>query len=752
MTGDRGRWLEIAFDAISVGISVVNPDRRIALMNRAFRESLGLPLDAFPTGTPVQEAVRASALRGVFGPGDPEAQVKAVMAADHCRAGLLRRRTFEGRSFDLYNTPLPDGGYIVSSIETTALVNARADAESALAQTASALTTLRIGLAVFDPQSRMLLANPRFAALLALPPDRLVAGFSFTAMLEVMETRAEFASPDDMAFIASLRNAYAGRPWSSRRQRADGRSIDIMVDPLPDGGRTISVIDTTPQVRAEDEARRRARLLDLVLLNVPHGICVYGPDRRVAMFNDTYNVVMQGAPLRVGDTLEEVIRRRADAGEYGEGDPESVFATQMAFNIARPQMRRRLRPNGTAIDIRTAPLPDGGHISVVTDISALVQAEAELRRRAADMTTMLTNLRHGVMLWGPDKRLIASNPVAAKLLDLPADLLTPGREEDDVIGTLIDLRHFGADDARADMVRRLLELDRSIPFGREMTTLSGRVIDAQSNPAPGGGWISTFTDITRMRETETELRRAKELAEAANLAKSRFLATMSHELRTPLNAIIGFSDALAREKGDVPATLVADYSGQINVAGKQLLSLINIILDVARIESGRLETEGEIVDLGKAIRAAVRRTDSAAQAGEVSLQVNIPDDLPRLRADEHRIAQALLQLLSNAVKFTGAGGSVEVGAGMTADRDLFVSVADNGIGIPEADLERVFEPFTQLDGSLSRRYAGAGLGLFTARAIVSAHGGHLRLTSRPGVGTTAQVILPNSRIVYEAAP
>jgi signal transduction histidine kinase len=749
--------LETVFDAVPVGLAVVDPEQRIVLMNRAFLDSLGLPPGAFPPGTPVADAVRASALRGVYGPGDPDAQVKAVMAPDRRQPGRLRRRTFEGRSFDLYNTPLLDGSYIVSAVETTALVAARSDAEGSLAQTASALTTLRIGLAVFDPQSRILLANPRFAALLALPPDRLVPGFSFAAMLALMEGREEFSSPDGMAFIAALRDADAGRPWTSRRQRADGRSIDVMVDPLPDGGRTISVIDITQQARAEDDARRRARLLDLVLLNVPHGICVYGPDRRVAMFNDTYNKVMEGAPLQVGDTLTEVIRRRAEAGEYGEGDPDTVFATQSAFNIARPQMRRRVRPNGTAIDIRTAPLPDGGHISVVTDISALVQAEAELRRQAAAMTIMLSNIRHGVMLWGPDRRLIASNPVAAELLDLPAGLLTPGRPDAEVVGVLANLGHFHVNHVWSEAgpsagARWLLELDRSVPFGREFTTVSGRVIDAQSNPTPGGGWISTFTDITRMRETETELRRAKELAEAANLAKSRFLATMSHELRTPLNAIIGFSDALAREKGDVPEALVADYGGQINVAGKQLLSLINIILDVARIESGRMEPNDEIVDVGQAIRAAVRRSDSATQAAEVSLHVSVPDDLPKLLADEHRIAQALLQLLSNAVKFTEAGGSVEIEAGLTFEHELFVSVTDNGIGIPEADLERVFEPFTQVDGSLSRRYAGAGLGLFTARAIVSAYGGQLRLTSRPGVGTTARIVLPRSRVVSDATP
>jgi signal transduction histidine kinase len=279
---------------------------------------------------------------------------------------------------------------------------------------------------------------------------------------------------------------------------------------------------------------------------------------------------------------------------------------------------------------------------------------------------------------------------------------------------------------------------------------------AQSNPAPGGGWITTFTDVTEMRQAEQELRRAKERAEAANLAKSRFLATMSHELRTPLNAIIGFSDALARENGDVPAELVSEYSGQINDAGKKLLSLINIILDVARIESGRFEATGEsssgaTIDLGKVIRAAVRLADAAARAGDVTVVINVPEALPQLYADERQFVQAVSQLLSNAIKFTEAGGQVAIEAGSTAEADLYVTVADTGIGIPDSDLERVFEPFTQLDNAVSRRYPGAGLGLFMARAIVAAHGGELLLASRPGQGTTARITLPKARLACQPA-
>ena len=147
------------------------------------------------------------------------------------------------------------------------------------------------------------------------------------------------------------------------------------------------------------------------------------------------------------------------------------------------------------------------------------------------------------------------------------------------------------------------------------------------------------------------------------------------------------------------------------------------------------------------VRSSVRQADAAAQAAEIALVTDLPDDLPAVRADERRLQQALSHLLSNAVKFTESGGTVTVGGSITADDRLLLFVRDTGIGIPEEDLERVFEPFTQLDGSLARRFQGAGLGLYVSRALVAGHGGELTLRSRPGTGTLAEIRLPADRVV-----
>jgi signal transduction histidine kinase len=733
---------ETVLEAMPVGVAVIDADRRVVLINPAYCASLGMPANSFPPGTKLEDMLRTSAYRGVYGPGDPEAQVAALMAHDRLRPGRLRQRTYQGHSFDLYNAPLPLGGHVVCAVETTALLNAHDEAVGTLARVTASLATLRTGIAAFSSGRTLLFSNPRFAELLGMPPHLLRPGLPFADLLSVMAERDEFTGIQGETFLATQRDANRSEPSVLRRIRPNAQVIDVSSDPLPDGGWTITVTDVSPLARAEDEERRRATLLRSILDAIPHGVCVYSAERRVTMFNQAYSELMRGAPVAIGDSLEEVVRRRTATGEYGEVDPAEIFAQQMAFNVSLPQMRKRRRPNGMMVDVRTSPLPDGGYISVVTNITSLTEAETEASRRAEELAIMLSCIRHGVLLWGPDRRLLASNAIATELLHHPPGLLTPGRSQDEILASMIQRGHFGDGEGAHQAAQELARRSRTAPYLRQVTTIAGRILDVRSDPTPGGGWVSTFTDVTEARTAEEELRRAKEAAEAASQAKSRFLAAMSHELRTPLNLIIGFSDALLHEAEKPSHARVVEFAEQINDAGRDLLNLINVILDVARIETGRFDLAADKVDIARLVRHCMRQAEVAAQTAGVTLASDVADSGPLIRADERRLQQVLHHLLSNAIKFSHAGGSVSVSVTASPASGMTLIVRDSGIGIPAEELERVFEPFTQVDSGLARQFPGAGLGLYLSRALIAGHGGELRLHSASGKGTTVEIQLP----------
>ena len=231
-------------------------------------------------------------------------------------------------------------------------------------------------------------------------------------------------------------------------------------------------------------------------------------------------------------------------------------------------------------------------------------------------------------------------------------------------------------------------------------------------------------------------------------AQSRFLATMSHELRTPLNVVIGFSEAMMRDAGGaLTREQSVEYAASINEAGRQLLTLVDVILDVARVEAGQFDLPSDLMDIGHVIGAVVGQSADSAAAGDLSLQADTPPGLPLVRGDERRVRQALAHMVGNAIKFTPASGSVRVSARMD-DRtgDMLIMVSDTGIGIADGDLQRAFEPFVQLDASLARRFPGSGLGLYVSRITARAHGGDLILSSQPDVGTTAVLRLPAYRL------
>ncbi len=265
---------------------------------------------------------------------------------------------------------------------------------------------------------------------------------------------------------------------------------------------------------------------------------------------------------------------------------------------------------------------------------------------------------------------------------------------------------------------------------------------ADSNSADRREVVAVLRDVTERKNHQQALLDAHAEAERANAAKSRFLATMSHELRTPLNAIIGFSDMLTKETAlRLDAERRREYAGLINSSGHHLLSVVNGILDMSKIETGNFEITPEPFAPEEAVTACCGILALRAREAGVALEKLAAGDLPELIADKRALSQILLNLLSNAIRFTDRGGKVTISARAEAAHITF-AVEDNGVGINDEDLTRVGEPYFQAGKSYDRRHGGTGLGLSIVKGLVRLHGGELSIRSRVGEGTRVTVRLP----------
>ncbi len=356
-------------------------------------------------------------------------------------------------------------------------------------------------------------------------------------------------------------------------------------------------------------------------------------------------------------------------------------------------------------------------------------------------------------LWGIfqttlDGRYIRANASLAQIYgyETPAALMTG----------LTDIgRQLYVDPARRDEFVRLMQENGGLSgFESEIYRRDGAVIwisESCREVRDAEGifvcYEGTVENITQRKQIEAELHAAREVAEQSNRAKSVFLANMSHELRTPLNAILGFSELMMQELfGPIGDPHYLEFAGDIFRSGRHLLDIIGNILDLAKIETGQLSLDEQEVDIGDLMRGSERLVAETARQRDISLGVELPDAPVTVTGDPTRLRQILLNLLSNAVKFTPEGKSVSLSCGRDGE-NLFLRVADHGIGIKPDDLGKIMQPFHQVDNSFSRRYEGTGLGLPLTQTLVDLHGATMTIESVLDEGTTVTVRLPNSRVV-----
>ena len=297
------------------------------------------------------------------------------------------------------------------------------------------------------------------------------------------------------------------------------------------------------------------------------------------------------------------------------------------------------------------------------------------------------------------------------------------------------------------------QLEHDFPsIGRRVMLLNARKLQAGHH---GELLVLAMEDVTERRRSEEEVAKAKEAAETANKTKSLFLANMSHELRTPLNGIIGFAEFLVDGKPGTVNAKQKEYLGDILNSGKHLLQLINDVLDLAKVETGKMELNPEKFSLRKAIEEVCAVSRPIVQKKGIRLEVYVAAELGDVTLDQQRFKQILYNLLSNAVKFTDQGGKVEIHVATHDAYRFKLSVQDTGIGIEEEDFHRLFKEFEQIESGAARRYEGTGLGLALTRKIVESQGGEVGVESKIGKGTTFTVLLPlvmAEKIMYEIPP
>lgn len=371
-------------------------------------------------------------------------------------------------------------------------------------------------------------------------------------------------------------------------------------------------------------------------------------------------------------------------------------------------------------------------------------------------------LRIGVAVFDAEQGLVYHNPRFAGLIKLPEEFLRPGVKYIDIIRANRERGILNEGNSEHQAESRLGSMSSKPESYRTTLALPwGHILTVRLDQLETGGFMVTYRRVTRRRTAEikaakalAEARAAATAAEMANRSKLEFLANMSHELRTPLNAIIGFAEIMSHEiKGPLGAPEYQQYVSDIVESSSHLLSIINDLLDISKIEAGKTDLYEEIVNMRRALELCMTLVKERARAGDVALALDATEALetmPRLRADPRMVKQILLNLLSNAVKFTPAGGRVTARVRRDGDGGILFDIIDNGIGIAEADIAHALTPFTQIDNARNRRFEGTGLGLPLTKSLVELHGGSLTIASVLEKGTTVTVRFPPDRIVEQA--
>jgi PAS domain S-box-containing protein len=741
-------------DSMHMGVVLLGANLNAEIINRAFYDIWKLQGGEVPVGSHFRALMDVNRRNGIYDVPDQEWEAYVGSRIDEIRAGDVAPREFrraDGCTLIYSVTALSGGKRLVTYYDITGQKRREAELGVALEKARlaeSVIDSVSNPIFVKDENLRFTLVNASFAAFFGKQPADMIG-----------RTGGHFVGPEEAAAFEATERAVleTGTPYEVEedfefRDATMARIVRKNRVTLPSGRTYVActIFDVTEMKRREQEAREAKTQLQSVLESLPAAVIIYDRDDRFVFANRAiYQSLPQLAPaMNPGQPLRDAIQAAHDAGYFrssGDAVTDALYDTDRdawvdAYHAnyhQRHAVYERRNADGRWYQVYDTRTAEGFFVGVRVDITELKQREAALnesQRQNEVFQTLVDNVPVAIYAKRPDLRLMYVNKGWCDLTGFSKEQAI-GRTDVEIFG--------GQGDTFREADLAVLERRQTVEVEEVATNPDGspryQIARKSAMIANDGSLylIGSTTDVTELKRREEELEEARRKAILADRAKSEFLANMSHEIRTPMNGVLGMAELLARTDLDPKQRTFVDI---VVKSGNALLTIINDILDFSKIDAGQLVLDPAPFNLAEAIEDVATLVSTRAKEKDLELIVRFQPGLHNSYVgDVGRIRQIVTNLMGNAVKFTDKGHVLVEVTGEDAEAGasrLRIAVTDTGIGIPADKLQMVFEKFSQVDASSTRRHEGTGLGLAITSRLVDLMSGQVGVESVAGEGST----------------